>query len=168
MAEGLLDTVLCAAHDENANGGLVWHAMSAVPHMLDLLLLAAAGVAAAAAGATAAEAGLAAAIAEAAADMRRALGGSTAAEVGPLLILTGSDDWWLPARRLASALLAWWKRREAKPAAMLELAQAAAARSCAYLRCANLGGEGGPGAGQGVGSMRCRWVGGWWGVEALV
>lgn len=34
--------------------------------------------------------------------------------------------------------------------------QAAAARSCAYLRCANLGGEGGPAAGQGVGSQRCR------------
>ncbi len=42
----------------------------------------------------------------------------------------------------------------------LALAQAAAGRSCAYLRCANLGGEGGPAAGQGVGSMRCRWVGG--------
>ncbi len=41
-------------------------------------------------------------------------------------------------------------------AAQLELAQAAAARSCAYLCCANLGGEGGPAAGQGVGSMRCR------------
>ena len=42
----------------------------------------------------------------------------------------------------------------------LALAQAAATRSCAYLRCANLGGEGGPAAGQGAGSMRCRWVGG--------
>ncbi len=40
----------------------------------------------------------------------------------------------------------------------LALAQAAAGRSCAYLRCANLGGEGGPAAGQGAGSMRCRWV----------
>ncbi len=39
------------------------------------------------------------------------------------------------------------------------VAQAAAGRSCAYLRCANLGGEGGPAAGQGAGSMRCRWVG---------
>ncbi len=44
----------------------------------------------------------------------------------------------------------------APEAAQLELAQAAAARSCAYLCCANLGGEGGPAAGQGVGSMRCR------------
>ena len=41
----------------------------------------------------------------------------------------------------------------------LAVAQAAAGRSCAYLRCANLGGEGGPAAGQGAGSMRCRWVG---------
>ncbi len=37
----------------------------------------------------------------------------------------------------------------------LAVAQAAAGRSCAYLRCANLGGEGGPTAGQGAGSMRC-------------
>lgn len=42
----------------------------------------------------------------------------------------------------------------------LVLAQAAAGRSCAYLRCANLGGEGGPAAGEGAGSMRCRWVAG--------
>ena len=41
----------------------------------------------------------------------------------------------------------------------LALAQAAAGRSCAYLRCTNLGGEGGPAAGQGVGGMRCRWAG---------
>ncbi|PRW60685.1 phosphatidylinositol N-acetylglucosaminyltransferase [Chlorella sorokiniana] len=39
--------------------------------------------------------------------------------------------------------------------AQLALAQAAPTRSCAYLRCANLGGEGGPAAGQGAGSMRC-------------
>ncbi|PRW60171.1 hypothetical protein C2E21_1998 [Chlorella sorokiniana] len=45
------------------------------------------------------------------------------------------------------------------PAAALEVAQATAARSCAYLRCANLGGEGGPAAGQGVGSQRCRVTG---------
>lgn len=38
----------------------------------------------------------------------------------------------------------------------LALAQAAAGRSCAYLRCAHLGGEGGPAAGQGAGSQRCR------------
>ncbi|KAI7844719.1 hypothetical protein COHA_001807 [Chlorella ohadii] len=60
-----------------------------------------------------------------------------------------------PARRAATALLAWWRRPEAQPAAALELAQAVAARSCAYLRCANLGGEGGLAAGQGAGSQRC-------------
>ncbi len=63
-----------------------------------------------------------------------------------------------PARRAATALLAWWRRPEAQQAAALELAQAAAARSCVYLRCANLGGEGGPAAGQGAGSQRCRWA----------
>ncbi len=59
---------------------------------------------------------------------------------------------------LAAALLDWWRRPEAQQAAALELAQAAARRSCAYLRCGNLGGEGGPAAGEGVGSQRCRWV----------
>ena len=49
----------------------------------------------------------------------------------------------------------------------LALAQAAATRSCAYLCCANLGGEGGPAAGQGAGSMRCRSALKW-GGEPLV
>ncbi|KAI7845896.1 hypothetical protein COHA_000629 [Chlorella ohadii] len=56
---------------------------------------------------------------------------------------------------LAAALLDWWRRPEAQQAAALEVAQAAARRSCAYLRCGNLGGEGGPAAGEGVGSQRC-------------
>ncbi len=72
-----------------------------------------------------------------------------------------------PARRLAAALLAWWRRPKAQPAAALELAQAAAARSCAYLRCANLGGEGGPAAGQGAGSQRCRWAERGWCLQGL-
>ena len=38
----------------------------------------------------------------------------------------------------------------------LELARAAATRSCAYLRCAKVAGQGGAVAGQGVGSARCR------------
>jgi hypothetical protein len=46
-------------------------------------------------------------------------------------------------------------RREPQPGDALELAQAAATRSCAYLRCANLAGEGGPAAGPGTGSQRC-------------
>ena len=74
-----------------------------------------------------------------------------------------------PPARLAAALLDWWRRPEQQQQNALALAQAAAGRSCAYLRCANLGGEGGPEAGQGVGSMRCRcegvgWMGGWMGA----
>ncbi|KAI3433910.1 hypothetical protein D9Q98_003712 [Chlorella vulgaris] len=45
--------------------------------------------------------------------------------------------------------------REPQPDDALELAQASASRSCAYLRCANLAGEGGPAARQGAGSQRC-------------
>ena len=60
------------------------------------------------------------------------------------------------AKGLAAALLEWWRRPAAQQVAALELAQAAAYRSCAYLRCANLGGEGGPAAGEGLGSLRCR------------
>ena len=59
-----------------------------------------------------------------------------------------------PLRQLAVALLEHWEQTGA-PAEKVELAQAAAARSCAYLRCANLGLEGGPAAGQGVGSLKC-------------
>jgi hypothetical protein len=45
--------------------------------------------------------------------------------------------------------------REPQPGDGLELAQVAASRSCAYLRCANLAGEGGSAARQGAGSQRC-------------
>ncbi|KAI3433899.1 hypothetical protein D9Q98_003701 [Chlorella vulgaris] len=47
------------------------------------------------------------------------------------------------------------QRREPQPGDALELAQAAATRSCAYLRCANLASEGGPAAGKGAGTRRC-------------
>ncbi|PRW56081.1 hypothetical protein C2E21_5153 [Chlorella sorokiniana] len=60
-----------------------------------------------------------------------------------------------PARRLAAALLDWWRRPAAQQEQQLEAAQATAARSCAYLRCVNLGSGGGPAAGQGEGSQRC-------------
>ncbi len=50
-----------------------------------------------------------------------------------------------------SALL----HRKPQPGDELELAQVAATRSCAYLRCANLAGKGGSAAGQGAGSQRC-------------
>jgi len=59
-------------------------------------------------------------------------------------------------RSVAPLLLDHWCCPVAQEVAQLEMAKAAARRSCAYLRCANLGGEGGPAAGEGVGSMRCR------------
>ena len=109
---------------------------------------------AAAAAEAAAEAGMARAVAEAADSIRQALcEGGAVDEQG---MLRTAAAWLPPARQLATALLAWWRRPEERQAAALELAQAAATRSCAYLRCANLGGEGGPAAGQGAGSMRCR------------
>ena len=61
-----------------------------------------------------------------------------------------------PARRLAKAALGARCQAEAQMPTALEAARAAAARSCAYLRCANLGGGGGPAAGQGEGRLRCR------------
>ena len=60
-----------------------------------------------------------------------------------------------PARRLAAALWAWHQQPEQLAVHRLALARAAAARSCAYLRCPNLAGEGGPAAGQGAGSSKC-------------
>ena len=60
-----------------------------------------------------------------------------------------------PARRLAAALWAWHQQPEQQAEHRLALARAAAGRACAYLRCANLAGEGGPAAGQGAGSSKC-------------
>lgn len=63
---------------------------------------------------------------------------------------------WLPAAcQLAEALIHWWRRPKALEAAALELAQAVAARRCAYLRCTSLGAEGGPAALAGAGSKPC-------------
>ncbi len=64
-----------------------------------------------------------------------------------------------PAARLAALMQQYYALLAVEAERQLALARAAAGRSCAYLHCANLGGEGGPAAGQGVGSMRCRWVG---------
>ncbi len=64
-----------------------------------------------------------------------------------------------PARQLATALQAYWGRPAQQQTDQLELAKAAAARSCANLGCANLGGEGGPAAGEGADCKRCRCVG---------
>ena len=59
---------------------------------------------------------------------------------------------------LAEALMAHWQEPEQLAASQEAAAQVAAARSCAFLRCANLSSGGGPAAGQGSGSQRCRWV----------
>ncbi|KAI7839143.1 hypothetical protein COHA_007146 [Chlorella ohadii] len=157
VAEGLPDKVLQAAQASlvDSNIQLTWR--QRMMPALNQLLTAAEGAdqQSAAAGEPGAAA---AAVAEAAATVDRAIHGirtypASTASIAQLLHVSAS--WLPPARRLAAALLAWWRRPEAQPAAALELAQAAAARSCAYLRCANLGGEGGPAAGQGDGSLRC-------------
>ncbi|KAL4855305.1 hypothetical protein ACK3TF_004058 [Chlorella vulgaris] len=59
------------------------------------------------------------------------------------------------AGQLAAALLVLWTQPDQRKQAALELAQASAARSCAYLSCSNVCGGDGPAAGQGVGSKRC-------------
>ncbi|KAL4421310.1 hypothetical protein ABPG75_010601 [Micractinium tetrahymenae] len=61
----------------------------------------------------------------------------------------------VPARQLADVLLSWYRQPAQLAATRLELARAAAARSCAHLRCPNLVLEGGPAAGQGTGCKRC-------------
>ena len=66
-----------------------------------------------------------------------------------------------PAANLAALMQQYYALPAVAAERQLALAQAAAGRSCAYLRCANLGGEGGPAAGQGTGSMRCRCDVGW-------
>ena len=58
-------------------------------------------------------------------------------------------------RSLAELLQQVWDLPEQQEAARLATAQVAATRSCAYLRCANVGGGGGPAAGEGDGSSRC-------------
>lgn len=60
-----------------------------------------------------------------------------------------------PAARLAAALLQHWRQPERQQEDALALALAAAARSCAHLRCANIAQEGGPAAGEGERSAKC-------------
>ncbi|KAL4458607.1 hypothetical protein ABPG75_013472 [Micractinium tetrahymenae] len=59
------------------------------------------------------------------------------------------------ATALAVAMQQHWGEPEQQAAGPMELAAAVGTRSCAYLRCANLAGAGGPAAGQGDGSKRC-------------
>jgi hypothetical protein len=59
------------------------------------------------------------------------------------------------AGRLAAALLMLWTQPDQRKEAALQLAQASAARSCAYLSCSNVCGGDGPAAVKGVGNKRC-------------
>lgn len=59
------------------------------------------------------------------------------------------------AAKLADLLLQFQTLPAQAAEIRLELAQAAATRSCAYLGCSNLVLEGGPAAGEGVGSKKC-------------
>lgn len=126
---------------------------------IDYCLLAAADEAVAAGElgtATPSEQQLASDVRQAAAAMRSALAEHQRAQGNASKLVCFTDRVMPAALQLAAALLAWWRRPEQQAEAALEVAQAAAARSCAYLRCSNLVAEGGPAAGQGEGSMRCR------------
>ena len=154
LVEGVVDMVVRGASARPGDVGLQLTMITArmmVEALLRAARDAAAGDAAASDGAAMRE--RKAALAKAAAAVEQAFDALRSTDAS-----AQHDAWLPPARGLAAALLAWWRRPEAQPAAALEVAQAAAARSCAYLRCANLRGEGGPAAGEGAGSMRCRWV----------
>ena len=60
------------------------------------------------------------------------------------------------AERVASVVHQYQALPGPSLAILYEVATAAAGRSCAYLRCPNVEAGGGPAAGQGAGSMRCR------------
>lgn len=60
------------------------------------------------------------------------------------------------AERVASVVDQYQALPGPSLAILCEVATAAAGRSCAYLRCPNVEAGGGPAAGQGTGSMRCR------------
>lgn len=59
------------------------------------------------------------------------------------------------ATRVAQLLERWYQLPAQAEPLRLQLARAAGSRACAYLGCANLGGGGGPFAGEGEGSLRC-------------
>ena len=63
-----------------------------------------------------------------------------------------------PAADLAGLMRQWLQLPATAQQEQLAMSRAAAARSCAYLRCANVAGQGGPAAGQGIDGKRCRWV----------
>ena len=82
-------------------------------------------------------------------------------QLSPEVGLAAVEELLGPVAQLAAQLLAGMGQQHSPAERRLALAHAAATRSCAYLCCAKLGGEGGPAAGEGAGSMRCRWAGVW-------
>ena len=73
-----------------------------------------------------------------------------------LTFIQNQEDILRAAAAVAELLQRHWQEPEQVAAARLELAHCATSRSCALLQCANLAGEGGSAAGQGVGSKKCR------------
>jgi membrane protease subunit (stomatin/prohibitin family) len=80
---------------------------------------------------------------------------ATRSAAGALKLLAELKPLMQPAAQAAALVRQYWQLPEQVAAARLEVAQAAATRSCAYLGCANLGMSGGLAAGQGVGSKLC-------------
>jgi hypothetical protein len=75
---------------------------------------------------------------------------------GPLRTAQQAEELLVPAAEgAAAALHRFWALPAQAAADRLALACAAAARSCANLRCPTVSLEGGPGARQGVGCKRC-------------
>lgn len=64
-----------------------------------------------------------------------------------------------PAADLSALMQQYYALPAVAAERQLAVAQVAAGRCCACLRCANVEKEGGSVAGEGVGSKRCRWVG---------
>lgn len=97
-------------------------------------------------------------IVSAVAELRACIGRLALAGSDPASVAHQLKQLALPlASALARVLLGkhHWGSEEQKQQDSLAVARVAAARSCAFLGCANLGGEGGPMASEGVGK-RCR------------
>ena len=93
-------------------------------------------------------------------EQRLAAVGGLAADAPPTERAAQMQQLLQPAADLAALMQQHYALPAIDKPHQLALAQAAAGRCCAYLRCANVEGEGGPAAGEGVGSKRCRWVAG--------
>lgn len=118
----------------------------------------AAGEASARAAGSGAPGPLAAQVAAAADQLDRCLtAGAAGAAPDPAGASLSLEPTFAAAQRVVAVLEQLQALPEQQQAAQLALARAAAGRCCAYLRCANLQAEGGPAAGQAIGSKRCRW-----------